>query len=145
MKLSFLPGDLHLSKNADGCFVLTLEGREILKTKSERAALGKFHSLRMELERKYPIQAPPPVQKIATQQPKPNPEPLTVLEHNFTLNTLNARISPSALFEVEVALRNYYNTVEASALSFNSQAQYIDMADRFVRWLRGNFEPGSRV
>jgi glyoxylate utilization-related uncharacterized protein len=45
MNLSFLPGDLHLSKNADGNFVLKMADREILNTKSERSALAKFHSM----------------------------------------------------------------------------------------------------
>ena len=141
MKLSFLPGDLHLTRNPNGFFVLTLEGKEILNTKSERAALGKFHSLRMELEKQFPVREPPLVRK-AVPTPAPNPDHL--VEHRFT-KPYAGRISPSALFEIEVALRGYYNTVEASGLSFSSQSQYIDMADRFVRWLRGNFEPGSRV
>lgn len=54
MKLSFLPGDLYLSKNEQGMFVVTMSGREILCTKSQRSALTKFNSLRAELEEKFP-------------------------------------------------------------------------------------------
>jgi len=54
MNLSFLPGDLHLSKNADGHFVVTMAGQEILCTKSQRIALTKFNLLRVELEKTFP-------------------------------------------------------------------------------------------
>lgn len=58
MKVSFLPGDLHLSKNADGVFVVRMADQEILITKSQRSALAKFKSLRAELEKKFPIRQP---------------------------------------------------------------------------------------
>lgn len=58
MNLSFLPGDLHLSKNAGGPFVVTLCGREILSTRSQRSALAKFNALRAELEKKLPMREP---------------------------------------------------------------------------------------
>jgi len=58
MNLSFLPGDLHLSKNAEGLFVVTMAGQEILKTKSQRSAISKFNHLRSELERKFPAREP---------------------------------------------------------------------------------------
>jgi hypothetical protein len=58
MNLSFLPGDLHLSKNESGLFVVRMAGQEILCTKSQRSALAKFNSLRAELEEKYPAREP---------------------------------------------------------------------------------------
>jgi hypothetical protein len=58
MNLSFLPGDLHLSKNQSGMFVVTMAGQEILSTKSQRAALAKFKTLRAELEKKFPMREP---------------------------------------------------------------------------------------
>jgi hypothetical protein len=58
MKLSFLPGDVHLTKNADGIFVLTMRGQEILSTKSQRSALARFNDLRAELEKKLPVYEP---------------------------------------------------------------------------------------
>ena len=54
MKLSFLPGDLYLTKNENGMFVVTMSGQEILVTKSQRSALMKFNALRAELEQKFP-------------------------------------------------------------------------------------------
>ncbi len=58
MNLAFLPGDLRLSKNADGHFVVTMAGQQILDTKSQRSALAKFNSLRAELEKKFPSREP---------------------------------------------------------------------------------------
>jgi len=58
MNLTFLPGDLRLSKSADGHFVVTMAGQEILNTKSQRSALAKFNSLRAELEKKFPSREP---------------------------------------------------------------------------------------
>lgn len=54
MNLSFLPADLHLRKDDNGKFVVTMSGQEILSTKSERAALAKFNSLRTEMEKRFP-------------------------------------------------------------------------------------------
>ncbi len=58
MNLSFLPGDLHLSKNVYGIFVVKMAGQEILATKSQRSAIAKFNSLRSELEKKFPTREP---------------------------------------------------------------------------------------
>ena len=55
-----------------------------------------------------------------------------------------SRLSAAAQREVEEALKAYYDVVESSDLSQSSQATYIDMANNFVRWARGDFEPGSR-
>lgn len=53
-----MPGDLHLAKDADGLFVVTLRGQEVLSTKSQRSALAKFNALRTELEKKLPMHVP---------------------------------------------------------------------------------------
>ncbi len=58
MNLSFLPGDLHLSKSADGIFVVTMSGQQILSTKSQRSAVARFNALRAELEKKFPMLEP---------------------------------------------------------------------------------------
>jgi hypothetical protein len=55
MNSSFLPGDLHLSKNASGLFIVALRGQEVLSTKSQRSAIAKFNALRAELEEKFPM------------------------------------------------------------------------------------------
>lgn len=54
MKVSFLPGDLHLNQTETGEYVVTLQGQEILSTKSRRAAFEKFNSLREEMETRFP-------------------------------------------------------------------------------------------
>ena len=54
------------------------------------------------------------------------------------------RLSADSMREVEAALKSYWTEVEASDLSYSSQATYFDMANNFVRWMRGEFEPGSR-
>jgi hypothetical protein len=58
MNMSFLPGELHLYKSGDGQFIVKLAGQEILSTKSQRAALAKFNSLRIELEIRFPAREP---------------------------------------------------------------------------------------
>lgn len=58
MNLSFLPGDLHLSKNANGLFTVTMASQVVLSTKSQRSALAKFNALRAALEEKFPTRQP---------------------------------------------------------------------------------------
>jgi hypothetical protein len=143
MNLSFLPGDLHLSKNADGNFVLKTADREILNTKSERSALAKFHSIRTKLEQRFPMREPTAEEKAELLQREIQE---SVVQHSFgnREKEIVAQLSPSALSEVQTALKAYYDAVETSDLSQSSQATYIDMANNFVRWLSGDFNPGSR-
>ncbi len=54
MKLSFLPGGLFLDKAEDGNYSITLEGQEILRTRSQRAAVARFNELRREMEARFP-------------------------------------------------------------------------------------------
>ena len=54
------------------------------------------------------------------------------------------RISAAAMSELESAWQEYPAAVAASDLSQSSQATYVDMANNFVRWLTGDFDPGSR-
>jgi hypothetical protein len=56
-----------------------------------------------------------------------------------------ARISPSAMAEIQTAFKAYCEVVRNSELSLSSQATYVDMVNSFVRWLKYDFEPGSRV
>jgi hypothetical protein len=55
-----------------------------------------------------------------------------------------ARISTAALSEVQAATKAYWAVLEDSELSAASKSIYMDMADNFVRWLSGDFVPGSR-
>jgi hypothetical protein len=72
----------------------------------------------------------------------------SVVQHSFgsleKKTTTTPQISPSALSEVQTALKAYYDAVENSDLTQSSQATYIDMANNFVRWLSGDFSPGCR-
>lgn len=79
MNLSFLPGDLRLSKSGDGHFVVTVSGQEILDTKSQRSALAKFNSLRAELEKKFPSRQPTAEEKAELLQREIND---SLLGHN---------------------------------------------------------------
>jgi hypothetical protein len=54
MKLSFLPGALFLSRTDDGTFLVTVEGQEVLRTKSQRTAVAQFSKLRQEMEARFP-------------------------------------------------------------------------------------------
>ena len=55
------------------------------------------------------------------------------------------RISKTAMSEVEEAMKEYYAVVDGTDLSDWAKAQYCDMVNQFVRWLKFDFEPGSRV
>ena len=54
MKLSFFPGKLFLESAEDGTHRVTLNGEEVLRTRSERAAVAKFKSIREDMERQFP-------------------------------------------------------------------------------------------
>lgn len=54
MKLSFIPGDLHLTKNAQGEYVLKMAGTEILSTRSQKVAVERFNKLRADMESRFP-------------------------------------------------------------------------------------------
>lgn len=55
------------------------------------------------------------------------------------------RISAAALTEVEAALRDYTKVVLHAGLGEYTTNVYVDKADYFVRWLKRDFEPGSRL
>ena len=71
MNLSFLPGELHLYKSESGQFVVKMAGKEVLSTKSQRAALAKFNALRTELEIRFPARAPTPDRRESWDSPSP--------------------------------------------------------------------------
>jgi hypothetical protein len=53
VKLSFLPGELYLSEEY-GVFVIQVQGKEILRTRSKRTAISKFNELRRSMEEQFP-------------------------------------------------------------------------------------------
>jgi len=63
MNLSFVPANLHLKQTKEKEFIVSLDGQEILRTKSSRTALVKFNALREELEKTFPMREPTPEEK----------------------------------------------------------------------------------
>jgi hypothetical protein len=68
MKVSFLPGDLHLNKEQDGTYLVTMQGQELLRTRIEKRALAKFNAVRKDLEIQFPARELTPEQKRAALQ-----------------------------------------------------------------------------
>jgi hypothetical protein len=54
MNLSFLPGELYLSKTTSGDYVIKIQGEEVFTTRNEKKAIIKFNTLRKEMESKFP-------------------------------------------------------------------------------------------
>lgn len=54
MNLSFFPGDLHLRKDEDGVYSITLNGEQVFTSKIEKKALTEYNKIRKEMETKYP-------------------------------------------------------------------------------------------
>jgi hypothetical protein len=63
MNLSFIPADLHLKKTQDGFYVVTLQGQEMYRSRSDKQALAKFNKLRRELEAQFPAREMSPEKK----------------------------------------------------------------------------------
>jgi hypothetical protein len=53
VKLAFLPGALFLTEEK-GEFVVTLDSKEVLRTRSQKRAVAKFNELRKEMEQQFP-------------------------------------------------------------------------------------------
>ncbi len=68
MKLSFLPGDLHLNQERDGTYLVTMQGEELLRTRIEKKALVRFNAERKELETQFPARELTPEEKRAALQ-----------------------------------------------------------------------------
>ena len=55
------------------------------------------------------------------------------------------RVSPESLRQVQNALDAYKKEVNDTDLAPATKQTYIQHADSFVRWLNGDFKPGSRL
>ena len=53
------------------------------------------------------------------------------------------KISQSALREVENALEEFRIALDNSDLSDSSKRSYYRRANRFIRWIEGDYEPGQ--
>jgi hypothetical protein len=54
------------------------------------------------------------------------------------------RISASAMSEIETAFKAYRSAVKNGGLRHTTQSTYVDRAYNFLRWLKYEFEPGSK-
>jgi ribosomal protein L13 len=63
VKASFIPGDLHFTETQDGFHIVVIQGTEILRTRSQKAAAAKFNALRREMEARYPAAEVTPKEK----------------------------------------------------------------------------------
>lgn len=55
------------------------------------------------------------------------------------------RLGGFCLEEVKAALGEYEKEVESTSLARKTKDTYLRHAQTFVRWLEGDFEPGSRT
>jgi hypothetical protein len=54
------------------------------------------------------------------------------------------RVSSNALQEVETALREYAQEVQASNMTPSLKHTYLLHSENFVKWLKNDFVPGAR-
>lgn len=54
-------------------------------------------------------------------------------------------VSSGTLRDIEAALARYRAEVEASRLRPSTKKTYIHHAETFVRWLKGDVDPGGNV
>lgn len=50
-----------------------------------------------------------------------------------------------AVNKLDTLLQEYMQVVENSLMTESSQRTYIDQATMFVRWIKGEFEPGQTL
>ncbi len=54
MKLSYVPGDLHLRKDEEGFLCVVLKGELIRRLRSQKEAVRLFNQIRSDLEKSRP-------------------------------------------------------------------------------------------
>jgi len=57
VKMSFIPGQLELASK-DGVFSVSVEGREVFSTPSQKTAIAKFKEIRRGMEQSFPPRRP---------------------------------------------------------------------------------------
>ena len=55
------------------------------------------------------------------------------------------KISGESLYQVQAALENYEEAVNATSMTVESKKTYLLHARNFVRWLNDDFEPGATL
>jgi hypothetical protein len=63
VKLSFVPGKLNLDKLEDGFYSVTVESREVFRSRSQKLAIARFNELRLEMETRFPAREPSAAEK----------------------------------------------------------------------------------
>ncbi len=58
MRLSFLPGGLELTSGEGGYYLVSVNGMEVFRTRSQRTAVARFNELRLEMETRFPARQP---------------------------------------------------------------------------------------
>jgi hypothetical protein len=54
MNLSFVPGELYLTKTREGEYIITVQGEELFRGRVEKKALVEYNKIRAEMEAKFP-------------------------------------------------------------------------------------------
>ena len=54
-------------------------------------------------------------------------------------------LSARATKQLETLLEQYIEVVENGPMTTSSQNTYISQAQMFVKWVKGEFEPGERL
>lgn len=54
MKASFFPGDLHIEETPDGDNVVRIGDKEVIKTRSQNAAVKQYKKIREQMETQFP-------------------------------------------------------------------------------------------
>jgi hypothetical protein len=67
VKLSFVPGDLHLSQENE-TYIVTHKNQEVIRTRSQRRAIDAFNKLRQEMQGQFPNQEATPEEMKASFQ-----------------------------------------------------------------------------
>jgi len=79
MKMSFLPGNLHLTEEFGRGYVIRVAGTEVFRSRSAKSAVTRFNRLRNEMEKKLPTQQFPGAEpdRAPTEKTESTSAPLT--------------------------------------------------------------------
>ncbi len=65
------------------------------------------------------------------------------MKDNANVSSPEPVISEQALKEVKLAHHKYCKEIMRSVLSETSKEMYVDFSDKFIRWLYGDYKPGT--
>ena len=67
----------------------------------------------------------------------------SILDPRKAEDDYKPQLPPQVLSQLQLEFKRYCAAVLGSGLSETSKGIYIDFADKFVRWLAGEFTPGQ--